>query len=149
MAATMLVAPRLFYALGVSGDLPRPLAAVHEKRNTPFISIAFLGGLAWLLAVSGTFEYLISLFVIIRVIAYGSVSAALIRLRLRDGPAPVTVPGGNVIAVAALLCVVAVTLTTSWLAVWHVAIALAVGLAVRAVTRWVSERTVPVRRNTP
>ncbi len=147
MSATMLVAPRLFYALGASGDLPRPLGAVHEKRNTPFVAIAFLGTVAWLLAVTGTFEYLISLFVIIRVVTYGTVSAALIRLRLRDGPAPVTVPGGNVIAVAALLCVVAVTLTTSWLAVWHVAIALAVGLAVRAVTRFVSARRVSVRRN--
>lgn len=149
MAATMLVAPRLFYALGASGDLPRPLAAVHEKGNTPFVSIAFVGGLAWLLAVSGTFEYLISLVVIIRMVAYGSTSAALIRLRLRDGPATVTVPGGNVIAVAALLCVVAVTLTISWLAVWHVAIALAVGLAVRAVTRWYSASRVSSGRNAP
>ena len=149
MSATMLVAPRLFYALGERGDLPRPLAAVHDRHRTPFVSIGFLALVAWLLAVSGTFEYLISLFVIIRVVTYGSTSAALIRLRLRDGPAPVAVPGGNVIAVAALVCVLAVTLTTSWLAVWHVAIALAVGLVVRAVTRWVSERTVPVRRNTP
>lgn len=135
MSATMLVAPRLFYALGASGDMPRGLAAVHDRFRTPFVSIAFLGLVSWLLAVSGTFEYLINLFVIIRMVTYGSISAALIRLRLRDGPAPVAVRGGNVIAVAALLCVVAVTLTTSWLAVWHVAIALAAGLAVRVATR--------------
>ena len=134
MSATMLVAPRLFYALGASGELPRPLGAVHDRFRTPFVSIAFLALVAWLLAVSGTFEYLINLFVIIRCLAYGSTSAALIRLRLRDGPAPVVVPGGHAIAVAALLCVVAVTLTTSWLAVWHVTIALAVGLAVRTAT---------------
>lgn len=149
MSATMLVAPRLFYALGESRQLPRPLAAVHEQYRTPFVSIAFLALVAWLLAVSGTFEYLINLFVIIRVIAYGSTSAALIRLRLRDGPAPVAVPGGHVIAVAALLCVVAVTLTTSWLAVWHVAIALAVGLAVRAVTRWLAASRVSAGRESP
>lgn len=149
MSATMLVAPRLFYALGASGDLPRPLAAVHAEHHTPFVSIAFLALVAWLLAVSGTFEYLINLFVIIRVLAYGSTSAALIRLRRRDGPAPVAVPGGTIIAVAALLCVVAVALTTSWLAVWHVAIALAVGLAVRAVTRWYLAGRVSTRGESP
>lgn len=149
MSATMLVAPRLFYALGASGDLPRPLAAIGERHHTPFVSIAFLAVVAWLLAVSGTFEYLISLFVIIRVITYGSVSAALIRLRRRDGPAPVTVPGGIFIAAAALVCVLAVTLTTSWLAVWHVTIALAVGLAVRAVTRRFSASKVASEEDSP
>jgi amino acid transporter len=136
MSATMLVAPRLFFALGERGDLPRVLAAVHAARRTPHVAIVLLAIIAWLLAVSGTFEYLITLFVIIRVVTYGSVSAALIRLRRRDGAAPVTVPGGYAIAVAALLCVLAITLTTSWQAVWHVAIALAVGLAIRAATRY-------------
>jgi amino acid transporter len=136
MSATMLVAPRLFFALGERGDLPRTLAAVHAARRTPHVAIVLLAIVSWLLAVSGTFEYLVTLFVIIRVITYGSVSAALIKLRRRDGAAPVAVPGGNAIAAAALLCVVAITLTTSWQAVWHVAIALAVGLAIRAVTRY-------------
>ncbi len=141
MSATMLVAPRLFFALGESGDLPRGLAAVHSRHHTPFVAIAFLGGVCWLLAVSGTFEYLISLFVIIRVITYGSVSAALIRLRRRDGAAPVSIPAGSLIAVAALACVAFVALTTSWIALRDVAIALAVGLAVRAGVRWREARS--------
>jgi amino acid transporter len=143
MSATMLVAPRLFFALGERGDLPRALAAVHAIHRTPHVAIVLLAIVAWLLAVSGTFEYLVSLFVIIRVITYGSVSAALIKFRHRDGAAPIVVPGGNAIAAAALLCVVAVLVTTSWQAVWHVAIALAVGLAIRAATRFAAANKAP------
>ncbi len=136
LALAILVSPRNMFALGESGDLPRAFAAVHPAWRTPHVSVIVHGVIAWLLAVTGTFEYLLKIFVISRILAYGSTSAALIVLRRREGPAPVSISGGQWIAVASLLCCAAIVLTTSWVAVRDVAIALAVGLLIRAWVRW-------------
>ncbi len=138
LAVAILVSPRNMFALGESGDLPPAFAAVHPVWQTPHVSIIVYAVLSWLFAVTGTFEYLVTVFVISRILAYGSTSAALIVLRRREGPAPVPMPGGQWIAVAALLCCAAIVFTTSWTAVRDVAIALAIGLAIRA---WVRRRT--------
>jgi len=135
LSGSMLVSPRIFFALAEGGDLPRQLAAVHPVRRTPYVAIVVMAMLAWLMAISGGFLYLVSVFVIARIVAYGATSAALIALRRREGPAPVSIPGGPIIAVAALLCCVAIAFSTSWVAVRDVAIALAVGLAIRASMR--------------
>ncbi len=146
LAVAVLVSPRNMFALGESGDLPRTFAAVHPIWRTPYVAITVYAVVAWLLAVTGTFEYLLTVFVISRILAYGSTSAALIVLRRRHGPAPVPMPGGPLIAVAALLCCAGIVMTTSWVAVRDVAIALAVGLAIRA---WVRRRSAisPVSRS--
>ena len=81
-----------------AGDLPRWLAAVHPVWRTPYVAIIGYSIVAWLLAITGTFKYLLAIFVIARMLAYGSSAAALIVLRRREGPAPVQVPGGIVIA---------------------------------------------------
>jgi amino acid transporter len=89
------------------------------------------------MAISGTFLYLVTIFAIARMVAYGATSLALIVLRRREGPAPLSIPGGPVIAVAALVCGAVIILSTSWIAARDVAIALLAGLAVRA---WVQSR---------
>jgi amino acid transporter len=136
LAVQMLVSPRSIFALGEAGDLPRPIVAVHAAWRTPHVAIISYALLSWLLAITGTFKYLLAVFVIARMLAYGSTAAALIVLRRREGPAPVPVPGGRWIAVASLLCCAAIVLTTSWTAVRDVAIALAVGLVIRSVSRY-------------
>jgi amino acid transporter len=136
LAVAILVSPRNMFALGESADLPPVFAAVHPAWRTPHVAITVYALVAWLLAVTGTFEYLVTIFVISRILAYGSTSAALIALRRREGPAPVPIRGGPIIAVAALACCAAIVLTTSWIAVRDVAIALAAGLAIRAWVRW-------------
>jgi amino acid transporter len=68
-------------------------------------------------------------------LAYGSTAAALIVLRRREGPAPVRIPGGVVIAVLALAACVALLATVSREAVRDVVIVLAVGLAIRGLVR--------------
>ncbi len=141
LAVAILVSPRNLFALGESGDLPPAFAAVHPAWQTPHVSIIVYTVLSWLFAVTGTFEYLVNFFVISRILAYGSTSAALIVLRRREGPAPVPIPGGQAIAVAALLCCGAIVFTTSWTAVRDVAIALAIGFAIRAWVRWQASRS--------
>jgi amino acid transporter len=135
LAVAILVSPRNMFALGESGDLPPAFAAVHPAWRTPHVAIIVYAACAWLLTVTGTFEYLLALFVISRILAYGSTSAALLVLRRRAGPAPVPMPGGPVIAAAALFCCAGIVLTASWEAVRDVAITLAVGLAIRAWVR--------------
>lgn len=141
LAVAILVSPRNMFALGESRDLPPAFAAVHPAWRTPHVSIIVYAVLSWLFAVTGTFEYLVTVFVISRILAYGSTSAALIVLRRRAGPAPVPMPGGVVIAVAALLSCAAIVFTTSWTAVRDVAIALAIGFAIRAWVRWRATRS--------
>ena len=109
----------------------------------PHVAIIAYAAISWLLAVTGTFKYLLAIFVISRMLAHGSTAAALIVLRRREGPAPVTVPGGVVISVLALIACAAIVVTTSWIAARDVAIATAIGFALRALVR---ARSVPARR---
>jgi len=136
----LLVTPRNIYALAEAGDLPPKFLAVHPAYRTPHVAIVVNVVLAWLLAITGTFMYLLAIFVIARMLSHGSTAAALIALRRRDGPAPLPIPGGNVIAVLALAACAAIVTTASWQAVRDVVIVLAVGLLVRALVRRSAER---------
>lgn len=140
LAVQMLVGPRYVFALGEAGDLPRPVIAVHNAFRTPHVAIIGYAAISWLLTITGTFKYLLAIFVISRMLAHGSTSAALILLRRREGPAPVPVPGGVPIAIVSLLCCAAIVLTTDWKAVRDVAIALVAGFAIRAWVRWTAAR---------
>ena len=135
LAVQMLVAPRSIFALGESGDLPRPIVAVHRAFRTPHVAIVTYATLSWLLTITGTFKYLLAIFVIARMLAYGSTAAALIVLRRREGPAPVQVRGGVVVSVLALAACVALVATASFQAVRDVVIVVAIGFAIRALVR--------------
>ncbi|HEU4517039.1 MAG TPA: APC family permease [Steroidobacteraceae bacterium] len=135
LAVQMLVSPRNIFALAEAGDLPRPVAAVHRAFRTPHVAIIVYAALSWILAITGAFKYLLAIFVIARLLVYGSTAAALIVLRRREGPAPVRIPGGVAISVIALAACIAVVATQSWQAVRDVVIVVAIGLVVRAVVR--------------
>lgn len=131
----LLVTPRNIYALAEAGDLPRRFLAVHPVYRTPHVAIVVYVLLAWLLTITGTFKYLLAIFVIARMLSHGSTAAALIALRRRDGPAPLTIPGGPVIAALAIASCVAIVFTASWQAVRDVAIVVAAGFVIRSVVR--------------
>ena len=135
LAVQMLVSPRNIFALGESGDLPRPIVAVHRAFRTPHVAIVTYATLSWLLTITGTFKYLLAIFVIARMLAYGSTAAALIVLRRRDGPAPVPMPGGVVVSVLALAACVAIVATQTFNAVRDVVIVVLIGFAIRALVR--------------
>lgn len=135
LAVQMLVMPRNVYALGEAGDLPRALIAVHRAYRTPHVAIIVSVALSWLLTITGTFQYLLAIFVIVRMLVHGSTAAALIVLRRREGPAPLPVPGGVAISLLALAACVVIVTTASWQSVRDVALVIAVGLAIRALVR--------------
>jgi basic amino acid/polyamine antiporter, APA family len=141
LAVQVLVGPRYIFALGEAGALPRPIIGVHSAFRTPHVAIITYAGLSWLLTITGTFKYLLAIFVIARMLAHGSTAAALIVLRRREGRAPVHIPGGGVFAVLALLACAAIVASASLQAVRDVVIVVVVGFAIRAAVRWRNRRT--------
>lgn len=82
---TMLVNPRIFFAMADDGLFFRPIASVHSRYKTPHmaISLAALLGVSFVLA--GTFEQLTDAFVKAMLPFYALSVAAIYRLR-RDRP---------------------------------------------------------------
>jgi len=88
-------APRVYYAMARDGLFFRRLAAVHPRYGTPAASI--VAGTAWsmVLAVSGTFEQLLTYVVFVGWIFYGLGAACVFILRRTrpEASRPFRVPG--------------------------------------------------------
>jgi APA family basic amino acid/polyamine antiporter len=77
----VLTGARIPYAMARDGVFFQFANRIHPKFRTPSGSLLFLGGLAALLALSGTYEELYSLFVFAVWIFFALNSIALLRLR--------------------------------------------------------------------
>jgi amino acid transporter len=108
MAASMLNAPRLTYALAERGDFPSFFAAIHPRFHTPHVSIATFYGLVLALAAAGSFERIATLSAVARLFTYGMVCAALLHLRrTQEEPPAFRLPAAPaVVAMGILFCVV-------------------------------------------
>jgi basic amino acid/polyamine antiporter, APA family len=104
LSANLLHAPRITFALGEQGDFPSFFAMVHPHFRTPYISILIYGGLVFIFAASGSFEWNAVLSAVSRLAVYGAVAIALPVLRRRnDGKAQFRLPMPYVFSGAALL----------------------------------------------
>ena len=83
LVGAMFSTPRVAYALSLDGSLPRWFGAVHPKFLTPANSIIFYGLLAFLLAVFGSFIWLVATVVLSRLLMYTLTCAAVPQLRQR------------------------------------------------------------------
>jgi APA family basic amino acid/polyamine antiporter len=106
----MLTAPRLYYAMARDGVFFKRLALVSPRFGTPAVAIAAIAAWSMLLALSGTFEQLLTYVVFTGWIFYGLAgSSVFIYRRTQPGaPRPFRVPGYPVtpflfVASAALL----------------------------------------------
>ena len=81
LAAGMLSAPRLPFALGEQRMLPVWFARIHPRYSTPANSILLHSGLCLLLALSGSFAFLAIATSLTRLIAYALSILALPRIR--------------------------------------------------------------------
>ncbi len=106
----MLSAPRLYFAMARDGVFFQRLAVVDQRFGTPAFAIAAIAGWAAVLAISGTFEQLLTYVVFTGWIFYGLGGLAVLQLRRADPNAirPFRVPGYPVtpllfVASAALL----------------------------------------------
>ncbi len=100
-SASILVGPRMLYALAKGGDIPESMARVHPRFRTPVVSIVIFSVIALALAVSGTFSQLAAVSALARLLFYSTTCLAVLVLR-RTMPASerrFTLPGGPMLPV--------------------------------------------------
>ena len=92
--STVITAPRVYYAMARDGLFFRRLTEIHPKFNTP--ALAIISSCLWsiVLALTGTFEQLLTYVVFIGWIFYALGAAAVIALRIKrpDAVRPLKVP---------------------------------------------------------
>jgi APA family basic amino acid/polyamine antiporter len=115
LACLLMAAPRVYYAMARDGLFPRALAAISPRTGTPARAIALQAGLASLLALSGTFEQILSYFMFATV-GFLALTVAGVYLA---GPAPAGNPGARVpgYPVTPLLFIIPTTLLMAMLVV--------------------------------
>ena len=91
----VLTTPRVFYAMARDGLFFRPLAKVHPRFGTPAVAICAMSVISAILAVSGTFEQLLTYVVFTSWIFYalGAMAVFVLRRKKPDAPRPFRVPG--------------------------------------------------------
>jgi len=100
LSSDILSTPRVVFAAARDGHLPKQLAKVHPRYQTPHVAIIFFAALGCIFALSGSFKQLLLVATGSILLIYLGVSLAVIRLRRRDGePAgdQFRLPGGVVI----------------------------------------------------
>lgn len=147
MFGSMMTGPRLTFAMGEEGSLPRWFAAVHDRFATPSNSIALYVVIAGALATSGAFVALAVMSSLARMLLYLFCTAALLKLRSADAPAKRT-PGGLALrygapAVTVVLCVWAAAQanTEAWRVLGAFVLA---GTLLYALVRWRAGRASPI-----
>jgi APA family basic amino acid/polyamine antiporter len=81
LAAFMMSAPRVYYAMARDGVFLKSVARVHPRFHTPARAIAIQGCIAAALAALGTFEQIISYFFFVTVLFLGLTVAGLFVIR--------------------------------------------------------------------
>lgn len=101
----LLSGSRMPFAIAEQGQLPSFLATVHRRFFTPHFSIFVTAGVILILTLKSSFVAALTISAIARLVTYAVTCAALPVLRRRsDVPkAMFRVPGGTIIAVAALI----------------------------------------------
>lgn len=104
-----ITASRLIYGMAWQELLPRHFGRVHRERRTPHIAIFALLAVLLLLSVAGTITDLAAATVLLLLVVFITVNAALIVLKRRPGETvgrfevPLILPAAGVLVCAALL----------------------------------------------
>jgi amino acid transporter len=103
VSASLLNAPRLLYSFAAEGDFPGIFAKLHPRYQTPTVGIILFALMGWLLAVSGTFLWIVALSAASMIIYYAATCACLGRLRTWHPNADAfRVPFGRALSVVAI-----------------------------------------------
>jgi amino acid transporter len=114
VSGVLLNAPRLAYSLAAQGDFPARLSSLHPRFHTPAPAILFCAFTGWLLAVSGTFLWLVAVGAGAAMVYYAGTCASLIRLRkLRPHTDALRVPFGPILSIVGIaICLALMTSLT-------------------------------------
>lgn len=88
LSAVMITGPRIIFATAADGMLFSPLARVHPRFGTPYVSIATVTAIGVIFVLLGTFEQLADAFVTAIVPFYAMAVASIYVLRKRAGYSP-------------------------------------------------------------
>ena len=104
IAGAILNSPRLAYSLAAQGDFPAVLARLHPRFHTPSIAILFCASTGWVLAISGTFLWLVALGAGSILVLYVGMCASLIPLRkLYPNLDALRIPFGPVLSILGIV----------------------------------------------
>jgi len=124
LMGNLLGTARLVFALGRDRYLPSALGTVSVKHRVPLRALALHAGLAWILAMAGTFDVLALISGGAICLVYALVSLAAWRAQSRDlrerGDRPFDLPGGALvpaISVAAMAAIVTTLTVLEWAAI--------------------------------
>ena len=135
VSASLLNAPRLVYSFAAAGDFPGVFAKLDPRYQTPTAGIILFALTGWLLAVSGTFLWIVALSAASMIIYYAATCACLGRLRkIHPRADAFRVPFGRTLSMVAigialllmtglhtsealLMCATALIATINWLLV--------------------------------
>ena len=134
---TLMVTPRLPFAMAERRELPQLIAHVHGRFHTPHIAIYLSGMIMLVLTLTGTFIYAATISVIARLLAYAATCAALPVLRRREtAQAPAFVaPFGVAASVVSLVLVAWLLTNVTAMQARDAAIAAAIGLLIYVAAR--------------
>ncbi len=136
-----MMTPRILFAMGERGELPRAFSSVHERFRTPHVAVAVNSAVALGLAVYGSFAEAASLSVVTRLGIFALTCAALPVLRWRrPAEAPgFAVPGGPAVACAGILFCFWLLATRGSAQIGQLSLILAAGFLLRELSRRRSE----------
>lgn len=123
LLGNLLGTSRLVFALGRDGYLPRAFGRVTATHRVPLVALIAHAGLAWALALGGSFEALALISGGAICLTYGLVSLAAWRaqrVNLRERGQPFVLPGGPaipLIAFAAMVAIVTTLTAKEWMAI--------------------------------
>jgi APA family basic amino acid/polyamine antiporter len=140
--ASMTPGTRLLFAMSDQGQLPAALARVDARFHTPVFAILATTAAILILALSGSFIYLVKVTLVARVTVYATTCLVLPIFRRRDDlpKARFMVPAGLSVAYGcAILCVLFLA-NSSTRELLEVALAVAIGLAIYGLSRRAAER---------
>lgn len=83
LAAYLMAAPRVYYAMALDGVFIRQIASVHKRFGTPALAISLQALLASLLIAIGTFEEIIAYFFFVTVVFIAMTVASVFIFRRR------------------------------------------------------------------
>ena len=131
----LLLGPRLLYAMAENGQMPSCFLQTHSRFRTPHLAILLTAAFGLVLALTGSFTYLLTVGVIARLITYIVTAGALLVFRRREHQvhtAAFRLPGGHVVAVFTLLACAWLLGNSGARELRDVGIALAIGFLIFA-----------------
>lgn len=135
--AGLLGLTRLPFAAAEQGPLPRTLATIHRRFNTPHISILLSSGIILVLALTNSFISALKIAVITRLITYVVTCAGLPLLRRKKNfqSAAFTAPAGVAVSIVSLVLCIWLLTNSNWREVRDTGIAASFGLLLYVIFR--------------